>query len=133
MTTAPRTRIRPTGLAVALAAGVGLIVGVGAATAVYMAPGVAISPAPEPRTPSCATEDSTACFWDAATQGNGQGESFYTDANGTTYYVRDDSADCIARVATDAVEAVKLSGRQGIVLDPDNGEAYAYRLAECAR
>lgn len=127
--TAPRTRLRPTALAVALAASLGLITGTVAATAVYAA-----QPAPEPRTPACATEDSTGCYWDATTRGNGQGESFYTDAEGNTYYIRDNSAeDCYSRVAADAVEAIKLSGRQGIVLESDNGEAYAYRLAECAR
>lgn len=26
--------------------------------------------------PSCQTEDSTGCYWDASTQGNGQGTSF---------------------------------------------------------
>lgn len=36
-------------------------------------------------TPSCATEDSTNCYWDANTQGNGQGRSFI-DINGTAYY-----------------------------------------------
>ena len=121
------TRIRPTGLAVALAAGIGLIVGTSAATAVYMA-----QPVPEPRTPSCPTEDSTGCFWDASTRGNGQGESFYTDAKGNTYYLPT-AEGCYSRVAADAVEAIKLSGRQGIALDPDNGEAYAYRLAECGK
>lgn len=33
----------------------------------------------------CATEDSTNCYWDATTQGNGQGRSF-VDINGTAYY-----------------------------------------------
>lgn len=28
--------------------------------------------------PECATEDSTNCAWDAATQGNGEGHSFVT-------------------------------------------------------
>lgn len=121
------TRIRPTGLAVALAAGLGLITGTAVATAVYMA-----QPVPEPTTPACATEDSTGCYWDAATQGNGQGESFYTDAEGNTYYLPT-AEDCYSRVATDAVEAIKLSGRQGIALDSDNGDAYAYRLAECGK
>jgi hypothetical protein len=26
--------------------------------------------------PSCASEDSSMCVWDSATQGNGQGQSF---------------------------------------------------------
>jgi len=87
------TRIRPTGLAVALAAGIGLIAGTAAATAVY-----ASQPAPAPvvRTVVQTVQD-----------------------------------PCYVGVATDAVEAIKLSGRQGIALDSDNGEAYAYRLAEC--
>ena len=125
-----RTRIRPTALAVAFAASLGLITGVTLSTAITS---TAASHAPVPTIPACATEDSTSCYWDATTQGNGQGESFYTDAEGNTYYLRDDSADCIARVAHDAVEAIKLSGRQGIALDSDNGEAYAYRLAECGK
>lgn len=35
----------------------------------------------------CATEDSTNCVWNAATQGNGQGRSFI-DINGVAYYAR---------------------------------------------
>lgn len=35
----------------------------------------------------CATEDSTNCYWNAATMGNGTGNSFI-DVNGTAYYVR---------------------------------------------
>lgn len=41
----------------------------------------------EATTPQCATEDSTNCFWNAQTQGNGIGNSFYTDAAGNTYYL----------------------------------------------
>lgn len=37
--------------------------------------------------PACITEDSTNCYWNAATMGNGQGNSFI-DINGTAYYVR---------------------------------------------
>lgn len=37
--------------------------------------------------PACATEDSTNCFWNADTMGNGTGNSFI-DINGTAYYVR---------------------------------------------
>ena len=88
-----RTYLRPTGLAVALAAGLGLITGTVAATAVYAA-----QPVPEPIVRTIVQKDT-----------------------------------CYVGVATDAVEAIKLSGRQGIVLDPDNGEAYAYRLAECGK
>lgn len=36
--------------------------------------------------PPCLTEDSTNCFWDAAVQGNGSGESFI-DINGTAHYI----------------------------------------------
>lgn len=36
--------------------------------------------------PACITEDSTNCFWDAHTTGNGTGNSFI-DVNGTAYYV----------------------------------------------
>lgn len=90
-----RTYLRPTGLAVALAGGLGLITGTVATTAIYAA-----QPVPEPivRTVVQTVPDT-----------------------------------CYVGVATDAVEAIKLSGRQGIVLDPENGEAYAYRLAECGK
>lgn len=37
--------------------------------------------------PACITEDSHNCFWNAATMGNGTGNSFI-DINGTAYYVR---------------------------------------------
>lgn len=33
---------------------------------------------------ACPTEDSTNCYWDATTQGNGTGQSFI-DLNGTAY------------------------------------------------
>ncbi|USH44460.1 membrane protein [Microbacterium phage Cassita] len=35
--------------------------------------------------PACSTEDSTNCYWDATTHGNGLGQSFL-DINGTAYY-----------------------------------------------
>lgn len=34
---------------------------------------------------ACATEDSTNCYWDATTHGNGLGQSFL-DIDGTAYY-----------------------------------------------
>lgn len=34
----------------------------------------------------CATEDSTNCYWDATTHGNGQGRSFI-DVDGTAYFL----------------------------------------------
>lgn len=34
----------------------------------------------------CPTEDSTGCYWDADTMGNGHGNSFVVDYDGTTYY-----------------------------------------------
>lgn len=45
----------------------------------------ALSPDPLPSV-ACATEDSTNCVWDADTQGNGQGRSFY-DIDGEVTYV----------------------------------------------
>lgn len=79
------TRIRPTALAVIAAAAGGLIVGVTAATAI-------IVPAVQP----CATEDSTGCYWDADARGNGEGESFYVDADDTAYYADTTCADAYA-------------------------------------
>lgn len=38
--------------------------------------------------PPCATEDSTNCYWDADTMGNGEGLSFI-DIDGTVYYEGD--------------------------------------------
>lgn len=35
--------------------------------------------------PACITEDSTNCYWNAATMGNGTGNSFL-DINGIAYY-----------------------------------------------
>lgn len=35
--------------------------------------------------PPCATEDSVSCVWDASQRGNGQGRSFWTDADGNRY------------------------------------------------
>ena len=37
--------------------------------------------------PDCPTEDSDNCYWDAQTQGNGQGHSFYTIMGETTYVI----------------------------------------------
>ena len=36
--------------------------------------------------PPCASEGDTNCYWDASTQGNGQGRSF-VDVQGTAYYL----------------------------------------------
>lgn len=51
------------------------------------------TPLPAPSTtpaasvPACAQEDSPGpCFWDAKTQGNGKGRSFFVDAAGNVYY-----------------------------------------------
>lgn len=46
--------------------------------------------------PTCETETSTNCFWDADIQGNGVGESFH-DIEGVAYYACDgfeDSQGC---------------------------------------
>lgn len=45
----------------------------------------AVVPDTAPILPSCATEDSTNCVWNADTQGNGQGRSFI-DLDGIAYY-----------------------------------------------
>lgn len=37
----------------------------------------------------CATEDATACYWDASVQGNGIGSSFVVHADGTVIYWED--------------------------------------------
>ncbi len=35
----------------------------------------------------CPTEDSVDCFWNAPTRGNGERQSFYTDAAGTQHFI----------------------------------------------
>lgn len=66
---------------------------VAVALACVHAVGMGVSPAtvsPEPAyaaLPPCATEDSASCYWDASARGNGEGRSFYTDAEGNVYYV----------------------------------------------
>lgn len=40
-----------------------------------------------PILPPCATEDSTQCYWDAQTMGNGRGRSFIALDDGLTVYV----------------------------------------------
>lgn len=54
-----------------------------------LVPDVQFSEAPiVPESPrSCIDESDLGCFWDAATQGNGQGTSFYVDENGHTIYL----------------------------------------------
>lgn len=47
----------------------------------YKAPGETYS------LPPCPSEDSSNCYWDATTRGNGQGTSF-VNLNGVTYYAR---------------------------------------------
>ncbi len=37
--------------------------------------------------PECVTEDSVSCVWHANRHGNGQGLSFYTDADGNPTYI----------------------------------------------
>lgn len=39
-----------------------------------------------PALPTCTTEDSTNCVWDARIHGNGEGRSF-VDLNGHTYFL----------------------------------------------
>lgn len=50
-------------------------------TALYCEEGECFEVPTEP----CPTEDSTDCVWDANTQGNGEGRSFF-DIDGTTHY-----------------------------------------------
>lgn len=64
----------------------GLLLGALGIIALNIATNDADSPS-DAVTPACATEDSTGCFWDADSQGNGTGESFYTDDEGNTYYL----------------------------------------------
>ena len=98
-----------TTLAIAAAS---LALGIGSTLAV-----VAMQPAPEPAqiTPACATEDATGCYWDATTQGNGEGVSFYTDTEGHTYYIPD-TTDVDAYGA--AVKALRDASGQGEDLLP---------------
>lgn len=46
---------------------------------------------PDPRDlPRCQTEDSIGpCYWDAKTQGNGNGTSFWVDKDGNVHYLKD--------------------------------------------
>lgn len=58
------------------------------APARWMAPvEVAYSPAAPAGLRPCATEDSTDCYWDATTRGNGRGHSFIALADGTVRYL----------------------------------------------
>lgn len=54
-----------------------------------LAVGIAIMSGPAaqaPQTlPPCAAEDSVGCYWDAATRGNGQGESFWVGTDGVQH------------------------------------------------
>lgn len=44
---------------------------------------------PLPVTPVCESEGQDGpCFWDADEQGNGQGVSFYVDADNNVYYTK---------------------------------------------
>lgn len=69
---------------------------------------VATSPS-DAVTPACATEDSNGCFWDADSQGNGIGNSFYTDAAGNTYYLPGDTecADNLEAWTRDASQMIE--------------------------
>lgn len=82
----PKTTFRMNWGMVAAQVTTGLAVGALGVMAFYVATDDATSPA-EPTTPICQGEDDTDCFWDAETQGNGLGKSFYTDADGNTYYL----------------------------------------------
>lgn len=37
--------------------------------------------------PPCATEDSSACYWDASTRGNGLGQSYWVTADDQVRYL----------------------------------------------
>lgn len=41
-----------------------------------------------PTLPACTTDDGseTSCYWNAEVQGNGQGDSFWIDAEGQIHY-----------------------------------------------
>ena len=59
------------------------------AIAIALAPFLlAFVPTDAPSLPACPTEDSTACHWDARTQGNGLGRSFDVDASGNVTYTK---------------------------------------------
>lgn len=67
-TTYIKTRTRWDRIAAALA--------VGALLGVLLCWGVIIATDQPEALPPCATEDSTGCYWDADTMGNGEGHSF---------------------------------------------------------
>lgn len=83
---APRKTFRIKWTEVAAFTAVAAVSVLGTLTVVNVALGPATSPA-EPTTPICQGEDDTDCFWAADRQGNGFGESLYTDAAGNTYYL----------------------------------------------
>lgn len=114
---APRKtfRIRWTEVA-ATAVVTGLVIG-GTVWAVNVAtsPSDAVTP-PCPTDGSEATSegvspspDSYGCFWDATTQGNGIGNSFYTDAAGNTYYLPEttECADNLEAWTRDASQMIE--------------------------
>ena len=56
------------------------------ATALVVFPVAYYSAMGDPTPPPCEFEDSVSCYWDASTQGNGEGFSFTVDAAGEVTY-----------------------------------------------
>jgi len=122
------TRFRIHWVEVVATAAVCALVATGITVAMHMA-----TPAPtSPSTPVCATEDSTDCLWDASIQGNGTGESFYVDANGTQYFVRDNCASELYALAYDTIHNVAIPRVENDA-NSDNGlSAYEFANATIA-
>lgn len=100
-------------------------------------------------TPACATDgseatsegaspspDDTNCFWNAQTQGNGIGNSFYTDAAGNTYYLPEteceDNLEAWTRDASQMIEDMDsrwaVSAPYSVSVRTDNIDPMTSRL-----
>lgn len=109
-----------------------VLLGVGTFTALSIATTPPAVEAPLTGTPACATEDSRDCLWDASTQGNGQGESFYTDANGTRYVAKSHCDAELYALAYDTIHNVAIPRVENDA-DSNNGlSAYEFANATIA-
>lgn len=122
---------KSTALAASIASVAGLAIGITGT--------LAITAEPTPRTVhttavnTCSHEGDTSCYWDATTQGNGQGLSYYADARGNVYYATSPYCLDMAENILAAYSVTLTAWENGTAYDDtfrtDNVDVYADQLS----
>lgn len=107
---------KSTALAASIATVAGIAIGITGTLAVTAEPVSRTAHAPA-TVNACSHEGDTSCYWDAETQGNGEGHSYYADARGNVYY--DTTPYCLDMAAN-------ILGAYSVTLTAwENGTAYS--------